>query len=77
MIARWLIRTVSGAYVLGNGITGTSMLVIDQDREVVVEIVAGIILGPMIFPALAVSRLPKQVEQQGVRDSMRMHSEAM
>ena len=23
------------------------------------------------------SRLPKQVEQQGVRDSMRMHSEAM
>jgi pyruvate/2-oxoglutarate dehydrogenase complex dihydrolipoamide dehydrogenase (E3) component len=37
------VRTVSygtgdvpGAYVLGNNITGTSMLVIDQDREVIV-----------------------------------------
>ncbi len=35
------------------------------------------LLSVMIFPALAVSRLPKQVEQQDVRDSMRMHSEAM
>jgi Kef-type K+ transport system membrane component KefB len=35
------------------------------------------LLSVMIFPALAVSRLPKQVAQQGVRDSMRMHSEAM
>jgi dihydrolipoamide dehydrogenase len=29
-------RAPPGAYVLGNDITGTSMLVIDQDREVIV-----------------------------------------
>jgi hypothetical protein len=35
------------------------------------------LLSVMIFPALAVSRLPKRVETAGATDRVAIHSEAM